>query len=216
MLSAFHFINRIADLLDVDPEALPETLRRFEVMRRVSVWLASRLMRRMDLTIRPYEKSFTDAREAARTAVEHGLGRRLEDELDAFAARPALVESLQLVLEERDTRSSLDRDTLARIHAVVEDALPAGPEDATGFHPRPTDPVDAFAFVGTRYAQRTTRSMIDALRASGYDDVGILDLAIAVADANQWARMWRLTGAPAEIFRLQAAAVEQRAQQAGA
>jgi len=172
-------------------------------------------MRRMDLAIRPYEKSFIEVREGARTAVERSLGRALGGELDPFAARPALAESLQLALEERDTRCSLDRDTLVRIHAGVEDALPAGPEEVTGFHPRPADPVDAFAFVGTRYAQRTTAAMIDALRASGYDDLGILDLAIAVADANQWARMSRLTGAGADLFRLQSAAIEQRSRQAG-
>jgi alkylhydroperoxidase family enzyme len=68
------------------------------------------------------------------------------------------------------------------------------------FHARPADPVEAFAFVGTRYAQRATDAMVDALRGAGFDDLGILDLAIAVADANQWARMRRLLGLPADLL----------------
>ncbi len=65
--------------------------------------------------------------------------------------------------------------------------------------PRPTDPVEAFAFVGSRYASRTTERMIEALREAGYDDLGILALTIAVADANNWARLHRLAGLPAEL-----------------
>ena len=107
-----------------------------------------------------------------------------------------------LVLEERDRASSLDRAALAHVHRTVEAALPRSAEDATGFHARPADPVDGFAFVGTRYAQRTTPESIAALRRAGYDDLGILDLAIAVADANQWARMFRLAGLPPSLFLL--------------
>jgi alkylhydroperoxidase family enzyme len=62
--------------------------------------------------------------------------------------------------------------------------------------------VDAFAFVGTRYAGRTTTDQIVALHRTGLDDLAILDLAIAVADANQWARMHRLAGLPANLFSL--------------
>jgi hypothetical protein len=60
----------------------------------------------------------------------------------------------------------------------------------------------ALAFVGTRYAYRTTVDMIDALRQKGYDDTGILDLAIAVAEANQWARIHRLLDLDPAIFYL--------------
>jgi hypothetical protein len=42
--------------------------------------------------------------------------------------------------------------------------------------------------------------MIDALRATGFDDLAILDLAIAVADANQWARTHRLLGLDPALF----------------
>ena len=42
--------------------------------------------------------------------------------------------------------------------------------------------------------------MIDDLRGVNYDDVGILDLAIAVAIANFWARTHRLLGFEPELF----------------
>ena len=198
VLSAFHFINRIADLLGVPPEALPSTLRRFEPLRRLGVRAASVVLRRMDLTIRPYPTSFADARRRLETAI----GRRIGEAVEPLRPRPKLVESIALAVEERDRTSSLDPATLRRVHGVVERALPHGPEDTTGFHPRPPDPVDAFAFVGTRYAQRTTTDQIAALRRTGLDDLAILDLAIAVADANQWARMHRLAGLPANLFSL--------------
>jgi alkylhydroperoxidase family enzyme len=41
--------------------------------------------------------------------------------------------------------------------------------------------------------------MIEALRGAGYDDLNILDLATAIADANQWARLYRLTGLDPQI-----------------
>ena len=44
--------------------------------------------------------------------------------------------------------------------------------------------------------------MIGRLRQKGYDDLGILDLAIAVADANLWARIYRLEGLKPELFYL--------------
>src|SRR5690242_12945685 len=57
VLAAFHFINRVADLLHVDSDALPESLRRYELVRRIAVRATSVLMRRMDLRLRPYTKT---------------------------------------------------------------------------------------------------------------------------------------------------------------
>ncbi|TFH26446.1 MAG: hypothetical protein E4H00_10595 [Myxococcales bacterium] len=206
VLSAFHFINRIADLLDVDPEALPAPQRRFEPLRRLSVRITSRFMRRMDLRNRAYPRTFEEATDELVPL----LGAAAYDGADAVRAafepaRPApwVVEAVKHAICERDRRSSLDGATIARIHAVVEDALPCSTEEATGFHPRPADPVDAYAFVGTRYAYRVTEEMIAALRRSGFDDLSILDLAIAIADANQWARMYRLLGLPPDLFYLE-------------
>ena len=109
------------------------------------------------------------------------------------------VETIRLMLEETEQRSSLDREVLVRIYHTVEEALARCRDDVEKPHPRPADPVEAFAFVGTRYANRTTRAMITSLRNAGYDDLGILDLAIAIADANQWARLHRLLGLPPEL-----------------
>ena len=198
VLCAFHFINRVADLLAVPPEVLPSALRRFESMRRLGVRAASLLLRRMDLANRPEGTSFEDAR----ARVEGVIGQDVGAALEPLRPRPRVVESLGLALEERDRVTSLDRATLARVQHTVEAALPHSPEEAAGFHARPADPLEAFAFVGTRYAQRTTPAMIAALRRAGYDDLGILDLAIAVADANQWARMHRLAGLPPALFLL--------------
>jgi len=198
VLGAFHFVNRIADLLDVDAEALPETLRRFEWLRRLTVSIASRLVGRMDLANRPYPFSFEDTLANARPVL--GATRSWEVELEPIRARPKIVEHFALALAERERRSSLDRATLARIHATVEGSLPASIEEVSSFHPRPPDPVEAFAFVGTRHPARTTRAMIDALRERGYGDLGILDLATAIADANAWARLHRLFGLKADLF----------------
>jgi hypothetical protein len=200
VIAAFHFINRIADLLHVDSEALPAPLRRFEWLRRLAVRAAVVLRARMNLDVRVYDTTFDDA--VARIAPRLDAAGALPagDILAPLQSRPKLVEVAELALAERDDRSSIDRATLARVHRIVEHALPWSPADLEGFHMRPTDPVEAFAFVGTRYAYRTTKEMIGALRAAGYDDVGILDLAIAVADANQWARFYRLTGLDPSLF----------------
>ena len=202
VMGSFHFINRIADLLHVDSEALPPVLRHVEPLRRLTVRIASKLLARMDLSPRDYPHSFDDALRSAALVFARALGRPLAGELSAAAARPKAVELIALALEERDVRSSLDHGTLARVHDIVETAMPAGVADVEGLHARPTDPVEALAFVGTRYAYRTTATMIDALRRAGYDDLGILDLAIAVADANQWARVYRLLGLPRALFSL--------------
>jgi len=200
VLGSFHFINRIADLLGVDPEALPEALRRFELLRRLGVRIASRLLARMDLANRAYPASYAEALEKAAPLVERSLGRGVGDTLAAFEARPKLIEVLALALAERDERSTLDRATLARVQRTVEEALPRSLDDTTGFHARPADPVEAFAFVGTRYPARATLAMVDALRRAGWGDLGILDLATAIADANNWARMHRLLNLAPELL----------------
>src|SRR5262249_9298702 len=103
VLCAFHFINRIADLLAVPPEALPDSLRRWERLRRLGVRMASVLLRRMDLRNRAYPTSFV----AARAHLESALGRAVGDAVDPLRARPTLVESIALAVEERQ-RTSLD------------------------------------------------------------------------------------------------------------
>jgi len=200
VIAAFHFINRIADLLHVDPEALPAPLRRLEWLRRLAVRATVVVLSRMDLDVRAYDTTFDEILPRVTPRVEAAGARPAADIFAPLRSCPKLVEVAELALAERDDRSSLGRATLGRVHRTVEHALPRGLADLEGFHLRPTDPVEAFAFVGTRYAYRTTEEMIGALRAEGYDDLGILDLAIAVADANQWARFYRLTGLDPSLF----------------
>jgi len=202
VIASFHFVNRIADLLDVPLEGLPKPLRRFEFLRRLTLRVAGAMLAKMDLANREYQLSYDNALTNLRSCLAIQSELEIEDALSVFKPRPKLVEVLQLLLEERDQRSSLDRNVLAKIHAAVEKALPATVIDAQGFHPVPDDPIQAFAFVGTRYAYRTTKRMINDLRHEGYDDLAILDLAIAVADANLWARIYRLTGLKPELFYL--------------
>jgi hypothetical protein len=202
VIASFHFVNRIADLLDVPLEGLPKPLRRFEFLRRLTLRVAGAMLAKMDLANREYQLTYENAVTNLRSSLALTSEIELAGALAVFRPRPKLVEVLQLLLEERDQRSSLDRKTLAKIHATVEKALPATIIDAQGLHPVPDDPIQAFAFVGTRYAYRTTKRMIDRLRQKGYNDQNILDLAIAVADANLWARIYRLTGLKPELYYL--------------
>lgn len=200
VIGAFHYINRMADLLHVDPEFLPESLLRFAFLRRAGVFLGSKVLGRMDLANRRYEETYESACRAMAPVFAEATGRPLADDLEPLRARPALVEVLRLSLEERDQRSLLSRDEFARIHDLVEAALPSSLEEAEGFHPRPQGALEAFVFVGTRYAQRTTPEMLEELRAQGCDDLRLLDLAHAVADANHWARVHRLLGLKRDIL----------------
>jgi hypothetical protein len=171
-------------------------------MRRLTLRVAGFLLSKMDLANREYLLTYDNAMINLRSSLKSTSEKELESAMAVFKPRPKLVEVFQLLLAERDSRSSLDRKVLAKIHAAVEKALPATVIDAQGIHPIPDDPIEAFAFVGTRYAFRTTKQMIDGLRQKGYDDLGILDLAIAVADANLWARIYRMVGLKPELFYL--------------
>jgi len=202
VIAGFHFVNRIADLLDVPLEGLPKPLRRFEFLRRLTLRVAGGVLAKMDLANREYRLTYENALTNLESSLPATSQMELKSALAAFKPRPRLVEVFQFLLEERDSRSSIDRKILAKIHAAVERALPATVIDAQGFHPLPDDPIEAFAFVGTRYAYRTSKRMIHELRQMGYNDLGILDLAIAVADANLWARIYRLAGLKPELFYL--------------
>lgn len=200
VMGSFHFINRIADLLEVPLEAMPRALRRFEFLRRFTISIASRLLTKMDMGNRQYQHTFDEARELLLPLVGNDHRGISETGFESLRARPKILEVIRLLLEEKENHSGLDSDTLTLIYDTVEDALPQNADDAQGFHELPADPLARFAFVGTRYAYRTTKEMIDRLRQKGYDDSGILDLAIAVADANMWARIYRLFDLNAGLF----------------
>ena len=179
---------------------MPRPLRRIEFLRRFTVSLASRLLAKMDMDNRQYPYTFDEVFENLLTLVGNDDGGVAGTGLETFQTRPKMLEVIQLLLDEKQNRSSLDGDTSTKIHHTVEKALPENIDDIQGFHELPVDPVERFAFVGTRYAYRTTKEMIDRLRQKGYDDTGILDLAIAVADANMWARIYRLFGLDANLL----------------
>ena len=192
ILETFHYINRIVGLLNVSPEILPLPLRRFDLLRKGIVHLLSYFMAKGDLANRDYGVTYEDALSNLTPIFVRATGKEPNNELEPLRSRPKLVEVFQMHLEERDIRSSLDRDTMAKIQNTVETALMANTEQTDGFNSHLRDPVEEYAYTGTRFAYRTTVDMIDALRKEGYDDLGILDLATAVADANKWARTYRL------------------------
>lgn len=192
VIETYHYYNRVAGMLGVASEMIPRTLRRFGFLRTGAVRLAAYVMKRGDHSIRDYEVSFEQALNDIRPVFVRATGKEPKTELEPLRNRPKLVESMRMHLEERDTRSSLDRDTMARIHSTVEAALEERTDGRSGSFDHPRDPVEELAYVGTLFAYRTTAGMIDTLRREGYDDLGILDLAIAVADAAKWAITHRL------------------------
>ena len=193
MLCVFHFINRMADLLNVDADIVPEGFRVLGPVRKLTVRITCAFFARtFDLSNRVYEKSVDDVIAEFDTHRLRGTETVVANDLSTVRGRPQILEALWLSREEREQHSTLAKDLIEQIYRVVEQALPEKGEDTTGLHKRPADPVEAFTFVGTRYARRTTPAMVSALREAGYDDLGILDLAIAIADANSWVRLRRL------------------------
>jgi len=192
ILETLHCLNRITGMLNVAPEALPLPLRRFHGLRRLQVFLVGLGMALGDHNNRGFNLSYEQALSDIRPIFVRATGREPETELEVLRDRPKMVEVIRMHLEERDIRSTLNRETVAGIHETVESALPRE-DEGPGFGDRQgKKPVEELAFVGTRFAYRTTRDMIQALKDEGYDDLGILDLAIAIADANKWARTYRL------------------------
>ncbi len=201
VLMSFHFINRIADLLHVPPEAIPESLRFVEPLRRFGVHVAARLIGgSMDLENRVYESDFAAQVDAIRDLLPLADRGHVPELFACLRNRPKVIEALRLALEDRRAFQNDHPKIAAIVHHTIQASLPSSPQEIEGVHPRPADPVEAFAFVGTRYAQRTTRKMVDALRESGLDDSRILRLAMAVADGNQWERCWRMLGLPKDLY----------------
>lgn len=192
VIETFHYFNRVAGMLGVASEAIPRPLRRFGFLRTGAVRLMGYVMKRGDHNNRDYDLSFEQALNDIRPIFVRATGKEPAAELEVLRDCPRLVEIIRMHLEERDTRSSLDRDTMARIHSTVEAALEERTDGRSRSPDQSGDLVDEFAHVGTLSAWRTTGEMIDALKREGYDDLGILDLAIAVADAAKWAMTHRL------------------------
>jgi alkylhydroperoxidase family enzyme len=124
------------------------------------------------------------------SAVARVRGVELPAGYALFAESPGCVAWLATCLE---TWTGLDRAMLAAAGKAVAAALPASRADVTGFHARPEDPLEALAFVATRYAARTTDALVDAVRqARGCNDAELTDIFYAIAMCNCWERMDRL------------------------
>lgn len=197
----FHFVNRMADLLHIDADGIPESVRVLGPMRRITVqFLGAVFSKIFKMENRNYDRSFVQVVDEFLALHPNSEATIQREDLAPLESRPHIIEILSSSIRERDEYSSLEKGVASKIHALVEEYLPDNEEDSTGLHKRPEDPVDAFIFVGTRYAQRTTPPMIDALRKAGYDDLGVLDLAIAISDANMWVRLHRLLGLKSSLL----------------
>lgn len=189
VLGAFHFINRIADLVDV-PSDLPLIQRDWPRLRRLGVRVQAMGLRWLvDLRSRP-----ADVDAAALLADLEALrGGALPPGYAAMSEAPSTVASFHAMMRELP---SVDADLLARVTRAVAAALPATEEESTGFHARPSDPLDALAFVGTRYPARTTDAMVGAVRAAyGLGDAELTDVFYAIAARNAVERLDRLLAA---------------------
>jgi hypothetical protein len=189
MLTSFHFINRIADLVGIQSD-LPIVQPHWTGLRRIGVRLQGWAMGRLlDLSNREIAVD-VDAALAEAAAV---LGPFPPGYRELHRA-PNVAAFLTTV---SDVVRHLDPALVARVARAVAAALPAGPEDVEGFHPRPADPIEALAFVATRYPARTTDRMVDAVREKyALDDAELTDLFYAVSMRNGLERMNRLLAGP--------------------
>ncbi len=192
MLGAFHFVTRIADLVGIEPE-LPIVRRRWRWLRSLGVRVQSRVMRRMlDLSNQEIDADVP----ALLADIEAVRGERLPPGYRSMTAAPNVAAWAHRVTIELPR---LEPAMLAQVSAAVAAALPASEEEAIGFHARPSDPVDALAFVGTRYAVRTTDSLVEAVRKErGWGDSELTDLFFAISARNAFERVDRLLAAPVE------------------
>jgi len=190
MVGSFHFINRIADLVGIQSD-LPVVQPRWAGPRKWGVRFQGFLMGRfLDLSNRDVGEVDVAA---CLSDAERLLGPLPAGWQDLHEAPnvAAFLTTVTAVL------SRIDPALTTRIRAAVASALPADEDAATGFHPRPHDPVDALAFVGTRYAVRVTDRMVTAVREkTGHGDPELTDLFYLVGMANAFERMNRLLAAP--------------------
>lgn len=185
VLASFHFINRIADLVGIQSD-VPLIQPRWPWLRRIGVRLQALGMRAvMDLS---NQETDVDPHAALEEA-ERELGP-LPPGYRTVVQAPNVAAFLTTV--SRVVRE-LDPAMVGRVAAGVADALPTCEEEAVGFHARPADPLDALAFVGTRYVVRTTDAMVEAVREKyGYADPELTDLFYAIAMRNALERLNRL------------------------
>ena len=188
VLAAFHLISRVADLIGLRSD-LTWVQRHWAWARRLG--LRSRgwkLRRSLDL-----ENRKLDIDAAAALLEAHGALGPLPDGYEALLDVPSAAGFL---LSMGRIAKQLDPDMLARVTQGVAAALPTDVDEVTGFHERPSDPLDELVFVGTRYAARSTDAMVTAVREKyGYGDAELTDLFYAIGMRNAIERMHRLFAA---------------------
>lgn len=189
MLGGFHFITRIADMVGIDTE-LPLVQRRWRWLRTLGVRLQAAMFRRaLDLANQPMQAEV----DVLLKEMEAVRGAPLPAGYAALRRAPNVALWAHRMTVELP---SLDPGMLARVTRAVAEALPSSEEESTGFHRRPSDPLDALAFVGTRYAVRTTDSLVNRVRAAyGWGDGELTDAFFAIAARNAFERVDRLLAA---------------------
>jgi hypothetical protein len=189
VLTSFHFINRIADMVGIQSD-LPLVQPRWSWLRRFGVRLQARFMRRfVDLSNRQPDVDVESA-----LAEAAGVLGPLPAGFAQVREAPNVAAFLTTVTRVAER---LEGEMLQRVTRAVANALPTCEEEATGFHVRPAEPLEALAFVGTRYAVRTTQDMVDAVRKEyGWGDAELTDSFYAIAMRNGLERMNRLLAKP--------------------
>lgn len=187
MLCAFHFINRIADLAGIRSD-IPAVRSSRSRWWSVGVRVQGRLMRAL-IDLRNRTPEYRDPNETL-AALARVRGIPIPPGYAVMAESPGATAWLATCLE---SWTGLDPAMLSVIGRAVAEALPASPEDVTGFHARPEDPLEALAFVGTRYPARTSDALVAAVRrARGCDDGELTDIFYTIAMCNCWERLDRL------------------------
>lgn len=188
VLSEFHLVNRIADLVGIRSD-LPLIQQHWRRLRWWGIRLAAWITRHMvDLRNQEVEVDIAAALAAAETV----LGP-LPAGYQAIHQAPNVAGYLLSITR---VVQQLPPQMLDRVTQGVANALPSSEAEVTGFHASPMDPVDALVFVGTRYAVRTTAAMVTAIRDTyGYGDPELTDLFYAIAMRNGLERMQRLLAA---------------------
>jgi hypothetical protein len=186
MLGFFHFINRIADLVGIEKD-MPLIQPGWRWPRILGIRIVAWTFRNgFNLANQAHD---LDTALLLRE-IEAIRGAPLPSGYSGMHEAPGAAASVRALTR---VLPAFDPALAARVEAVVAESLPRCEQESIGFHPRPTDPLDALVFVGTRYAVRTTDAMVDAVRAKyGWDDGELTDVFYLIAVHNALQRLDRL------------------------
>jgi hypothetical protein len=192
MLVAFHFINRMADLVGIRSDIPLIAPDRWRTLWSLGVRVQGFALRRVfDFSNQAPEGVDADA---ILDKWRHIRKAPLPPGYEAVRESPGVAAWLGSAIQSYPL---LDPAMVERVNAGVHAALPSCREEARGFHRRPEDPFDALVFVGTRYPARTTDETVEELRRQySWGDPEITDFFYAIAMANCFERLDRLWAAP--------------------